>query len=111
MEVLFSGDMLCAEQPSCVSPAKWQCLDCNGVYCDACNIKVHSSAKVLRNHVRIPVGSLTIDNFEVFCQVHTDKKPDYFCVNCDQFVCCKCMIENHQEHVVSTLDEKVKYIF
>ena len=42
---------------------------------------------------------------QVYCTKHVQKMIEYFCKNCQELVCPRCMYEAHNGHELAQLDE------
>ncbi len=58
----------------------------------------------IANHP-ISMTSEVTDINRVFCFKHQDKQIEYFCRNCHQLVCPKCMFKEHNGHEFAQLEE------
>ena len=45
------------------------------------------------------------DYSRVYCYMHQERQIEYFCRNCHQLVCPKCMFKDHNGHEFAQLDD------
>lgn len=105
--IFFYADEKCTEYVNCYNYAQWRCVDCNDLYCNSCNTKVHNAARAIRKHVRIPLGCLDVKDFRLNCSEHHSVLADYYCETCKLFICWKCIAE-HKDHQCKSIVDQVR---
>ncbi|XP_043562585.1 E3 ubiquitin/ISG15 ligase TRIM25-like [Chiloscyllium plagiosum] len=88
----------------CVSlkiKATKSCLDCKASFCDA-HFRPHHVNAALRHH-KLVDGIKKMENRE--CKRH-NRPLELFCRTDETFVCCICIVQEHGEHKVVTVEEE-----
>ncbi|XP_051884436.1 tripartite motif-containing protein 16-like protein [Pristis pectinata] len=77
------------------------CLDCMASFCET-HVRTHYENAALKLHKLVnPVK--TIDNGN--CKMH--KRPlDLFCRTDETFICCICIVQEHGDHTIVTIEEE-----
>lgn len=88
------------------------CITCSEALCDTCK-KCHVTNKMSRHHTLAAIED--IDKFLIwatsdqFCEEHTNKKLELFCVDHDQVCCLTCKTTSHKTcHRILGLEEAVQ---
>ncbi|KAL0275236.1 UNVERIFIED_CONTAM: hypothetical protein PYX00_003159 [Menopon gallinae] len=76
--------------------ATLNCQQCDCSFCDTCWTKVHSSGKSLMRHVPVNIKSVVVPKSTKYCLKHSTKEVDFFCVNCNLYICANCVIFDHK---------------
>ena len=82
------------------------CPNCAMNYCDNC-LNKHGKNPVFKNHQ--VVNSNDRDrSAQMVCRVHSDEQGRYFCKTCEMVVCTICIVQGHDGHNVTDIDELLK---
>ncbi|KAF7268803.1 hypothetical protein GWI33_018152 [Rhynchophorus ferrugineus] len=75
------------------------------IYCQDCqDSSLYINTEKLISHHQEPSGKLPNYSFELdFCIHHSNMQNEFLCNDCDQKVCCYCIIESHSTHKRETL--------
>ncbi|KAF6213033.1 hypothetical protein GE061_010747 [Apolygus lucorum] len=96
----------------CTGPADCFCETCITPYCHLCFKKVHSAARILKDHKSIALiqepGVATIRTNNYMCSVHHDKKLELFCNQCYVSICSSCLVSEHNGHNLKSIADKNK---
>lgn len=100
--------MTCSQTP-CKQLAEVLCTDCDESFCMSCCEKLHKSAKGLQKHKIMPIdcnlnASIAADR----CRTHLDNIMEFFCEECEVYVCCYCAIADHSGHRLSSVTQLVR---
>ena len=89
-------------------PAKYLCIDCWDPMCEKCgqgHTQFSQYSRAMKNHVVKLISDIDQSDIEsrnrqraLLCKQHKDKAIEYYCTNCDTFVCCSCYILYHNKH-------------
>ncbi|KAJ6255457.1 hypothetical protein M0813_11333 [Anaeramoeba flamelloides] len=83
---------LCSE---CGNKAIYWCNDCQGYFCKGHCDTIHS-LKIFRHH---NIRELEIlKDPELICQKHENETLDFFCIDCSELICLKCLNGEHESH-------------
>uniref|UniRef100_A0A0K8SV12 RING finger protein 17 n=1 Tax=Lygus hesperus TaxID=30085 RepID=A0A0K8SV12_LYGHE len=95
----------------CTGPADCFCESCITAYCHLCFTKVHSAAKILKDHKRVSLiqepGAVN-PRSTFLCSVHHDKKLELFCNKCYVSICSSCLVSEHNGHNLKSIADKNK---
>jgi len=87
-----------------------RCIQCDGVLCDACSISSHSKG-FFKSHQIVdledaPAGGDTDLASKMVCDVHTQEKLSFYCLDCRMPVCSHCLIlGEHKGHQQKHIEE------
>lgn len=85
-----------------IPSATMYCIECQENLCEMC-CKEHKRQKLSRNHQAVPFGSevkqeLIQKHADSFCEQHSEKPLEIFCVDCRVVVCNLCFVESRKLH-------------
>jgi hypothetical protein len=75
--------------------AEYLCNMCQNHYCSECYKIIHAP-RALQNHQRTSLNKKVPDILP--CQIHTDEKRKYWCLECNTPVCSDCLLAEHKDH-------------
>lgn len=91
-----------------MNSADVKCNECDEIFCNSCSEKLHNSAKGLQKHKTYSLNYKESPETLDFCHVHHEAVLDFFCEDCDQFICCYCALEDHVNHSRNNVTVLVK---
>ncbi|CAC5408260.1 unnamed protein product [Mytilus coruscus] len=84
---------------------QWKCIDCSLLMCTRCKDVVHPKFKNATSHKVVDIKELGSDeskgkvNFQDRkCKEHTTQICGFYCKDCKQFICGKCITNAHRGH-------------
>ncbi|KAK9504774.1 hypothetical protein O3M35_008963 [Rhynocoris fuscipes] len=88
------------------------CNQCTAPYCQTCFKKVHLSARTLRDHTSTGLNesvnnSSCEDVRNIQCKEHETHNLEFYCEQCDETICSRCLLASHNGHQVKELLQKV----
>lgn len=86
---------------TCNKRAQLRCPECDDVYCNECSQNLHQSARAMWNHRPEKIVIKDKLSFELeICQdsEHNGMVMDLFCIKCNEYLCCYCVLEKHSDH-------------
>ena len=91
---------------------KFLCIDCWDPLCDKCGQGHTQCNRLTQNHVVKLISEVDQSDIELhnrqkalLCNQHKDKAIEFYCTNCDMFVCCSCYILFHNKHDCISVEE------
>ena len=83
------------------------CIDCESNMCEQC-VKIHLAMKSSKHHQVTLLRELSMAGTSPKlsveqCDIHTDKKIEMYCTDCEIPVCTTCFITNHNGHICSDI--------
>ncbi|XP_014241447.1 tudor domain-containing protein 1-like [Cimex lectularius] len=85
----------------CSLTAIIQCTQCSVPYCDSCYKSVHSAAKALKDHIGVPISSISclsaLENQLNVCNEHAQNF-EFHCGQCNVAACSRCLLAHHNGH-------------
>ncbi|XP_071144240.1 tripartite motif-containing protein 2-like [Mytilus edulis] len=78
------------------------CSECKKYFCNTCSVK-HCMSKVLNSHILSDVFNRD-ENIGV-CEKHKNEPIKFFCQSCDFGICLHCVLGDHEQHLISSLDD------
>ena len=91
---------------------KFLCIDCWDPLCDKCGHGHTQFSRLTMNHVvkllsEVDQSDIELHNRQktLLCNQHKDKAIEFYCTNCDMFVCCSCYILFHNKHDCISVEE------
>ncbi|XP_069127908.1 E3 ubiquitin-protein ligase TRIM56-like [Argopecten irradians] len=97
------------------TPAKYECLDCVDLLCDACG-NAHLSTRATVDHRVVSLQEIATGKYDgeirkrmrVKCRHHKDEPFESFCKKCNSMVCRECVIFDHRGHECASLHDAHK---
>ncbi|KAK3088466.1 hypothetical protein FSP39_019533 [Pinctada imbricata] len=88
----------------------WFCKNCPTSLCDAC-ATTHRTTKQYKSHTIVERTYTVLRLFGPAkiaeqCEVHPEKDISSYCNDCDAPCCISCLVQNHQRHEISTIEDK-----
>ncbi|KAK3082904.1 hypothetical protein FSP39_008633 [Pinctada imbricata] len=88
----------------------WFCKNCPTSLCDAC-ATTHRTTKQYKSHTIVERTYTVLRLFGPAkiaeqCEVHPEKDISSYCNKCDVPCCISCLVQNHQRHEISTIEDK-----
>ncbi|KAK3088284.1 hypothetical protein FSP39_017106 [Pinctada imbricata] len=88
----------------------WFCKNCPASLCDAC-ASTHRTTKQYKSHTIVERTYTVLRLFGPAkiaeqCEVHPEKDISSYCNECDVPCCISCLVQNHQRHEISTIEDK-----
>ncbi|KAK3108533.1 hypothetical protein FSP39_010053 [Pinctada imbricata] len=88
----------------------WFCKNCPTSLCDAC-ATTHRKEKQFKSHTIVERNYTVLRLFGPAkiaeqCEVHPEKDISSYCNKCDVPCCISCLVQNHQRHEISTIEDK-----
>ncbi|KAK3084057.1 hypothetical protein FSP39_007419 [Pinctada imbricata] len=88
----------------------WFCKNCPTSICDAC-ATTHRKTKQFKSHTIVEWTYTVLRLFGPAkiaeqCEVHPEKDISSYCNECDDPCCISCLVQNHQRHGISTIEDK-----
>ncbi|KAK3083662.1 hypothetical protein FSP39_000922 [Pinctada imbricata] len=88
----------------------WFCKNCPTSLCDAC-ATTHRKEKQFKSHTIVERTYTVLRLFGPAkiaeqCEVHPEKDISSYCNDCDVPCCISCLVQNHQRHEISTIEDK-----
>ncbi|KAK3082727.1 hypothetical protein FSP39_003586 [Pinctada imbricata] len=88
----------------------WFCKNCPTSLCDAC-ATTHRTTKQYKTHTIVERTYTVLRLFGPAkiaeqCEVHPEKDISSYCNECDVPCCISCLVQNHQRHEMSTIEDK-----
>ncbi|KAK3088098.1 hypothetical protein FSP39_014635 [Pinctada imbricata] len=88
----------------------WFCKNCPTSLCDAC-ATTHRTTKQYKSHTIVERTYTVLRLFGPAkiaeqCEVHPEKDISSYCNECDAPCCISCLVQNHQRHEISTIEDK-----
>ncbi|KAK3082744.1 hypothetical protein FSP39_004101 [Pinctada imbricata] len=88
----------------------WFCKNCPTSLCDAC-ATTHRKKKQFKSHTIVERTYTVLRLFGPAkiaeqCEVHPEKDISSYCNKCDVPCCISCLVQNHQRHEISTIEDK-----
>ncbi|KAK3087323.1 hypothetical protein FSP39_004682 [Pinctada imbricata] len=88
----------------------WFCKNCPTSLCDAC-ATTHRTTKQYKSHTIVERTYTVLRLFGPAkiaeqCEFHPEKDISSYCNECDAPCCISCLVQNHQRHEISTIEDK-----
>ncbi|KAK3087744.1 hypothetical protein FSP39_010056 [Pinctada imbricata] len=88
----------------------WFCKNCPTSLCDAC-ATTHRATKQYKSHTIVERTYTVLRLFGPAkiaeqCEVHPEKDISSYCNKCDAPCCISCLVQDHQRHEISTIEDK-----
>ncbi|KAK3088295.1 hypothetical protein FSP39_017197 [Pinctada imbricata] len=88
----------------------WFCKNCPTSLCDAC-ATTHRATEQYKFHTIVERTYTVLRLFGPAkiaeqCEVHPEKDISSYCNECDAPCCISCLVQNHQRHEISTIEDK-----
>ena len=84
---------------------KFLCIDCWDPLCDECGQGHTKFSRAMKNHVVKMISEIDQSDIELhnrqmalLCNQHKDKPIEFYCTNCDKFICNTCYVIFHNKH-------------
>ena len=84
---------------------KFLCIDCWDPLCDKCGQGHTQFSRLTKNHVVKLISEVDQSDIELhnrqnalMCDQHKDNAIEFYCTDCDKFMCQKCEILYHKKH-------------
>ena len=104
----------CGECDNQTDPAVVYCEDCTSHLCIECEGS-HKKMKRFRNHKLVTFDDSTPSlarkpeaTTPMCCRQHANEPLKVYCKTCYEFVCCLCMVKNHQKHEFGLIDKNTR---
>ncbi|XP_052071813.1 uncharacterized protein LOC127710110 [Mytilus californianus] len=94
---------------------KWKCINCDLILCQECKIKIHTKLKKNQSHKVIDLKEFSnlgasetirdLDLKDIQCTTHHKELCFIYCQDCEVLSCAVCLLESHQNHKLTKIDE------
>ena len=103
---------------SSLGPVKFLCIDCWDPLCDECGQGHTKFSRAMKNHEVKMISELDQSDIELhnrqislLCNQHKDKPIEFYCTNCDKFICNTCYVIFHNKHDCVTVEDADEKLF
>ena len=91
---------------------KFLCIDCWDPLCDKCGQGHTQFNRLTKNHVVKLISEVDQSDIELhnrqnalMCDQHKDKATEFYCTDCDKFICQKCETLYHKKHDCISIED------
>ncbi|KAK6186978.1 hypothetical protein SNE40_006232 [Patella caerulea] len=78
-------------------PSEFKCAECEQYLCNSCKTNHVLNAHKHNENVNVRRKS--------FCKKHTSEILDFYCRECSEIICIKCLMSRHKDHTTPDLDD------
>ena len=88
----------------------WKCVECKQYLCNNCKV-THLKVPLCKKHHIVPAEeTATVIDRPLLCKKHNDQTIILNCRECEELLCIKCKVTDHNKHGTETIDDTLKRV-